>query len=375
MPSTKASPIDWHYARPELAQTYLTSVTQGIMTRMALLGVRRVGKTEFLLRDFCPVALDNGYLPIYMNLWSEPEQPHLTVLQALQSTLAAEGTDKIKQVLSTEVRKLELGNSLLGKVGMEFAGSAEKASSQELLTIGTCIAELVEAPKLTPVLVIDEVQHLAENEAFLPLQSALRTAFDTAGRELAVVYAGSSRNGIRAMFSDSNKPFYNSAYMAEFPVLGREFTDHCCQILRERFNLHYDPLEVYDVFRQRFDDSPFWMTKLIQHLLVHQCSVQEAVEVVRDQLALDGDFMGIAKALNKTDKTILLLIKARAGKLYSDQTQADVKARFGLTLTASKINASLKKLQRHQLITKSGRSDYLIENAGFADFLQEEVNL
>ncbi len=78
---------DWHYSRKALARHYLQSVELGMMNRIVLLGVRRVGKTEFLLRDLAPLALAEGYLPIYVNLWSSPERPQETFLYALQNAV------------------------------------------------------------------------------------------------------------------------------------------------------------------------------------------------------------------------------------------------------------------------------------------------
>ena len=127
----------------------------------------------------------------------------------------------------------------------------------------------MDTPNCKPLLIIDEIQHLAQSDHFYPRQGALRTAFDLHGDRLPVVYAGSSRSGIQAMFADDKMPFYNSAYMADFPTMGIELVRHCCNILKDRFGLSYDRQEVADIFARCFDHSPFWLSELIQQLVMH----------------------------------------------------------------------------------------------------------
>ena len=61
-----ASPsVDWHFARPALASSYLdTLLAQGVR-RLAFFGRRRIGKTEFLLRDLIPAAQARGADTLY----------------------------------------------------------------------------------------------------------------------------------------------------------------------------------------------------------------------------------------------------------------------------------------------------------------------
>lgn len=366
------SRIDWHYPRRDLAKRYLTGVTQGMMNRIALLGVRRVGKTEFLLRDLCPLALEEGYLPVYINLWASPEYPHETVIAALQTALTGrKDKRRIRDALSNEVKKLEVGNSLIGKLGFEFEGAVATIEPGVLTRIGQLVQQLVDTPNVKPLLIIDEIQHLAQNDHFYPLQGALRTAFDLHGDRLPVVYAGSSRSGIQAMFADDKMPFYNSAYMTDFPTMGIEFVRHCCEILKDRFGLSYDVQEVADIFVRCFDSSPFWLSKLIQHLVMHQCSVQAAAELVQEQIVLDGGFEALSKKLNSTDRAVLILIKEECRQLYAESTLQTIKERFGLNVKDSGITAALNKLKRHGLISQMGRSNYLIENAGFIEYLRQ----
>jgi hypothetical protein len=61
---------DWHYPRPLLAEKYLSLFAIGLTSARGLFARRRMGKTEFLKKDFIPVAEKAGYLVVYTNLGS-----------------------------------------------------------------------------------------------------------------------------------------------------------------------------------------------------------------------------------------------------------------------------------------------------------------
>ena len=60
---------NWHYPRPLLAQKYLDLFDMGLTSARGLFARRRMGKTEFLKKDFIPAAEKAGYLVVYTNLW------------------------------------------------------------------------------------------------------------------------------------------------------------------------------------------------------------------------------------------------------------------------------------------------------------------
>ena len=60
---------NWHYARPELAKKYLDLFEIGLTSARGLFARRRMGKTEFLKKDFIPAAEKKGYVVVYTNLW------------------------------------------------------------------------------------------------------------------------------------------------------------------------------------------------------------------------------------------------------------------------------------------------------------------
>ena len=138
--------FSWYYKRPDLALKYLRIVYQGAINRIALLDVRRTGKTSFLLNDFYGVAIENGFVPVYANLWAEPDNPAKAILSAVSKTLQALQSDPastLSNIAKSEVKKVEVGNTLLGKLAVEFDHKKiEAPSGSDLTQINVLLAEL-----------------------------------------------------------------------------------------------------------------------------------------------------------------------------------------------------------------------------------------
>ncbi|NOU52314.1 hypothetical protein HG263_17430 [Pseudoalteromonas sp. JBTF-M23] len=363
--------VNWHFQRKTLAESYLQTVYQGAMSRIALLDVRRTGKTTFLLKDLYPIALENGFIPVYINLWGEPDSPTLAITQALNNTLNALNetvTGKLSELANSEIKKLEVGNNVFGKATIEFSDkNAHKPSESELFKIGQLVEALFNKCGDKALIIIDEIQHLASSEKFLSVQHALRTALDTYS-DICVVFAGSSRSGVNAMFSDKDKPFYDSAFMIDFPRLGEEFVRHCCDTLREHFDLNYDALAV-NAFYEEIDKSPFWMMKLMTYLMAHKASLTEGTDYIKALMIQDGDFEGLKKRLRDLDIEILRLIRQEKTALYSAQVVEELSKTVASEVTTSAIQTSVKKLKGMEIISQYA-DKYYIESPGFIRYLE-----
>jgi hypothetical protein len=79
---------------------------------------------------------------------------------------------------------------------------------------------------------------------FSPLQYMLRTIFDELNETIGVLYTGSSRSGIEAMFNNKNMPFFNSANQVAFPLLSNDYVSHINAMLKKHFNLNYSTTEL-----------------------------------------------------------------------------------------------------------------------------------
>ena len=57
----------WHYPRTALAKQVLGMIESGLSTALVFFAPRRMGKTEFLLKDVYPLAKSKGVLPFYFS--------------------------------------------------------------------------------------------------------------------------------------------------------------------------------------------------------------------------------------------------------------------------------------------------------------------
>jgi hypothetical protein len=85
-----------------------------------------------------------------------------------------------------------------------------KAPESHLLLLDQYCERLAKGRK-PAFLLFDEFQELARSKAAAPLIAALRTSLDKRKDGLVAVFTGSSREGLRAMFSPREAPFFRFA--------------------------------------------------------------------------------------------------------------------------------------------------------------------
>ena len=73
----------WHYPRTELAKRTFALIEKRLANALVLFGPRRIGKTEFLIRDLGPLAEKAGHRVVYASFWQSPLSPVATLLTAL----------------------------------------------------------------------------------------------------------------------------------------------------------------------------------------------------------------------------------------------------------------------------------------------------
>src|SRR5208283_1803629 len=92
----------WHFARPQLVESYLRLLLEGPGDPIALQSPRRWGKTTFLLTEMMPAAQSAGLLPVYIDVW----QSRSDVLAAINYGLQ-EAIDDLEVPASTVGRRMK----------------------------------------------------------------------------------------------------------------------------------------------------------------------------------------------------------------------------------------------------------------------------
>src|SRR4051812_46351726 len=104
------------YCRPELAEQMAGQLLhpgvldEGLRSGLFLSGLRRTGKTTFLINDLIPALEGAGALVIYVDLWTDPRANPATLVQgAITKTLAELATpaskllQKLKAITGVDV--------------------------------------------------------------------------------------------------------------------------------------------------------------------------------------------------------------------------------------------------------------------------------
>ena len=214
---------DWHYSRPLLAEKYINLFAIGLTSARGLFARRRMGKTEFLKKDFIPAAQKAGYLVVYTNLWELEVDPATALVSEFYKIIEPKGFSKIWSNLNMPIPIKKVKAS--GKIPGLGEGAVEADLLDPKKITGTLLMDAMSTydrkkPKM--VLVIDEAQVLAyeENSHFA---HALRAALDVRKETIKVIFAGSSETTLRKMFGVASEPFYNWAPLEPFELLGKDF--------------------------------------------------------------------------------------------------------------------------------------------------------
>ncbi len=359
----------WFYHRPNLATHIGNMCNDTLFSRMVYLGTRRIGKSYFFLNDLSPYLIQEGMMPIYVNMWGNKSAPHTEFAEQLAlalDELKQEGA--VKRFLNTEIRKLAIGNQF-AKVEMEF--KPKPATDIDLSNIKALFKSVIEATGTSKiVLILDEFQHLSTTSAFDNFLYALRTLLDTYGARISVIFTGSSRTGMKAAFEDDKVPFYQSAQINEFPVIDDGFIDHCTNRLKNAYNIHINRLELLD-FWHEIGHSPHWIINLMREMVANQLSLSLAITFIKEAIKIEEGHDTVLKNLTVTDKAVLLLLYDKRG-LYSEDSMRFVRS-IGGKGTKGSMQSSERKLENKKIISVLPNKTIIVELYGLIDAVRKEL--
>lgn len=342
--------IDWHFPRPELAARLLGDLFDRGLARQAFFGRRRIGKTEFLNRDLLPAAHDKGVHAIYCSMWEIPPQPHLALIHALRRASATR---------PGLMQRVSLSGGLSG-LNLNVAPVAEARvppiTASDLIQVSEAFAEWQARLRGQPaLLILDEIQHLATDNAFASFAAQLRTLLDQADQPLHVIFTGSSQTDLRRLFQDPRAAFYNFTQVAEFPVLGDAFVEHLCSTYAR---ITRQTIAAADV-RRVLDETAG--NALITSGLVQQLALTLSTDVAgvwnaykAEMTAPDGYLWGVWTGLAASDRLVYRL--SREGVPLFGEQALDAYRKAGFSRGTAQ--QALARLESRGLLIKTGRGVY-----------------
>jgi len=360
---------DWRYPRKDLAEQYIGLMKLGITSSFAIIAPRRKGKTLFVLQDLSPLAQKKQYIPVYASLWQNINAPHEGLITALEE--AIQMLDKkatFSRLLKSKIKKTTVSNELLGKMEVEFANSPVQPNQTELAYLDKLLTTLTEkAGKKTILLIVDEVQHLSTSALFDPLAHALRTMLDKRQGQVKSIFTGSSRHYMNMLLNHSTSPFYHFSESLIFPDLDIGFIEFLSNKLKKEYDISLSKASLMHAFSD-IDKSPYWMMKLITHLIVSKHTLNDAKKYILALIEAAEGLSHLAKKMKPIDHIVFLALCHNQNP-FSRELMSKITKETNVKGVQSNIQRSIKRLSEHNLISQVNKGEYNIEKPGMQRYL------
>lgn len=271
----------------------------------------------------------------------------------------------MRRIAATPVKKLgALGASV--ELGEEPRRRALPLPPE--LRLDALVGRLAAATGKHVLLMLDEIQALADLPNGDAIMATLRAVLQKRKRIVSAVFTGSSQEALSSMMSAAGGPMYQFAQLQDFPVLGDEYLD----LLAGHFGrVHRGKRLDADALRAAFARigyKPASMKDLVKSL-----SAEGTTEVdagLRRMLVDDryvAGWRGLLAAMQPFERMLLALI-ARGRPPMGRGTMEELGKLHGSPVTLAKTRAALERLKRAGILAKPGAS-YRVEDRLFADHL------
>lgn len=354
---------DIQIRRPQLAASYLAFLIAQPGRPIALFAPRRIGKTYFLKNDLTPCASKAGLLTIYADLWLNRGLPLEAINHALEEALddVAVPSGVIGKIAKTPVK---------GVAGVQFGEEPKRRSlpTPPELRFDALITRIARTAGKKILLMLDEVQALAETLAGNSVIATLRAVLSNRQNEVCAVFTGSSQHALSQMMASIGAPMYQFAQLIDFPYLDDEYLklliNHFKKIhphknielnsMREAFQyIGYKPALIKDIIKamsaEGIDDVQFALKKFML-----------------DEKQITG-WQANYEAQAPLEQTLLVVL-AQGLHPMSKETINDMTKVTGTAVTIAKVRYALEKLRKEGVIIKASGS-YQIEDKLFAEFI------
>ncbi|MDF1654043.1 MAG: hypothetical protein P1U34_02930 [Coxiellaceae bacterium] len=355
----------WHYARTKLAQQVVNMFDIGLSSALTFFAPRRMGKTEFLRKDILPYAQKNKWAVHYFSFLESNGNSQTLYTRSILEFAINNGSIKNQSGIMGRVKKIG------GQAGA-LKAEAELSSQTNLeLNLQAIIDKLGQHKKT--ILLLDEVQSLANNQHNNPFVASLRTALDTNKDRVKAIFTGSSREGLRQMFSKANAPFFHYGQNLDFPPLTKAFTDHLADVYRQATTRTLDQETLWQAFQQ-MDLVPQLIRALVENLALNpNLSIDTAKQQLLADLYNDRAYIEAWQDLSRLEQLLLVNIAPGKTPLFARDTRQQLAKQLGIEeLKASTVQSAMRVLDRKGLIIKSSsESRHIIEDPNFKSWLEK----
>jgi hypothetical protein len=336
------------FRRPELAVELANSLEgKGLVdasSGLFLAAPRRTGKSTFLREEFVPEAEKRGWIAVYVDLWADlARDPALLIADALKN---------------------------------------EKG-----MTLSDALANLSEATGKPIVLIIDEAQSALISESGVNAMFAIKAARDrlnqrVSNAKLYIILTGSHRDKLAHLVIKKDQPFFGSQ-VTSFPLLGRAFTDAYVDWINPLLAAHnvFSKEDMYAAF-QHVGFRPEILKSLIAEVALEYRDAHNLGAIVKNESELlrkrlwedfDSEFSSLTPVQKGVFKVLIHADKDFTP--FSEESMKQYRASIDstITITPQTIQAALDGLREKNLIWRSARGTYALEDTSWREWLQTNV--
>ncbi len=367
--------INWYFSRTTLANKLAEDYTDLGKERIAMFANRQKGKTLFCLNDLMPAMKDRDYFPIYVDFWSNEEDPAMAF-----ATGVAESYDLLGMLdkpLTLQSFKLstpkELG--IIAELGI--------ASERPELTMSAAddaISHLLKYAEYKPVfIVLDEVQHLATSKKFESFVAKLRSFLINKAQRckhpIKALFIGSDQARLADLFKSSKAPFYKATDVADFPDLGKAFTDFTVTNYESRMgvaSLNRD--EAYKMFSDG-GKMPGSFTGLLKEMVsTDRNDLQNSAIELGYFANVAENYREHLRKVKAQDVAILILLARDIDNIYVQKSLEMIGILSKKSkVTASSVQGSIRKLEGRGLVITKGHGVWEIADSAMKAWLLENT--
>lgn len=354
----------WYFPRTELAERTVFALTGGPSKALTLFAPRRMGKTEFLIKDVAPAVEKAGHSPVYVSFWEQPIRPLGLLVEALEAALSqkspmARAAATFRRVsprlkLSAEVP----GTGMGGEIDLS---DIPKKAEPHLIAHMNRLLERLAGRKGKTVLLLDEVQELALRAEDEGLIAALRTSLDVSPH-LRTIFTGSSAEGLRLMFSDRAAPFFHFGTQIDLEPLGDDFVDHLIAQLKTLTDRSVERDRLVALFAE-LGRSPYHMRGIFEQLVLRRdLGVDDAIRLHYRKSAEARGFSKLWLGFKPTPRHLLAMIAEGWPKPFSEDFLQELSSRTGRKESQGTVQAAIRLLVRSGQIDRRDREIRLLDD-------------
>lgn len=369
--------INWYYPRTPLAVRLADDFTDLGKERIAMFANRQKGKTLFCLNDLMPVMKERSYFTIYVDFWSNKEDPVQAFATGVAESYDLLGIlDKPLRLTSFKLNTpQELG--IKGELGL---GIDRPELSME--AADDAIAHLLKYAEFKPIfIVLDEVQHLATRKVFESFVAKLRSfLINKAARckyPIKALFIGSDQARLADLFKSSKAPFYKATDVADFPDLGRGFTDFTVDHYESRMQgTRLDRDESYQLFCDGGKMPGSFSDLLKEMVSTDRDDLDEAATELGYFANAVENYKEHLRKLSTQDIAILVLLAREITNLYGPESLNMISILAAKTeVTTSSAQGSIRKLENRGLIFTKGHGIWEIADSSMKIWIMENTRL